>query len=155
MNPINPAQNGTEVLLIGLGFMAVVFLIAYIRNMEARRIRKMFSDDEILLSAFNVQYYGVESEKGRPLRSTGVLVLTREGIYYRAKFLNRSLMIKGDTISSFSAASEFKGRDMYTKFIAVNFINSSGNRDRAGFRIPYPERWLDPVTKLFLEPEDE
>ncbi len=155
MNPINPAQNGTDVLLIGLAFMAVVFLIAYIRNMEARRVRKLFSDDEILLSAFNVQFFGVESVKGRPLRSTGVLILTGEGIYYRAKFLNRSLMIKGDTISSFTAVSEFKGRNMYTKFIAINFVNSNGERDRAGFRIPYPERWLEAVTRLFLHPADE
>ncbi len=139
-----------ETVLIGLIFMGIVFTIAYIRNMEARRIRKMFLEDEILLSSFGVQYYGVESEPGKPLKSTGVLVLTTDGIFYRAKFLNRMLQIPGDKISSITAVNIFKGKDMYQKIVSINFVNEKGDRDRAGFRIPYPERWSMAIHKVFL-----
>jgi len=139
-----------ETLLIGVIFMGTIFLIAYIRNLEARRIRKMFREDEILLSSFGVQYYGVESEPGNPLKSTGVLVLTKDGIFYRAKFLNRILQIPGDKISSITAVDTFKGKNMYQKIVSVNFVNENGDRDRAGFRIPYPERWSIAINKVFL-----
>ncbi|MBL7006622.1 MAG: hypothetical protein ISR78_06050 [Spirochaetia bacterium] len=141
-----------ETVLIGIIFMGIVFTIAYIRNLEARRIRKIFREDEILLSSFGVQYFGVESEPGKPLKSTGVLVLTNAGIFYRAKFLNRTLQISGDKISSITAVDIFKGKDMYQKIVSINFVNEKGDRDRAGFRIPYPERWSMAIKKVFLSP---
>lgn len=134
--------------------MGIVFLIAYIRNVEARRIRKLFKEDEILLSSFGVQYFGVETEPGSPLKSTGVLVLTKDGIFYRAKFLNRTQQIPGDKISSITAVDTFKGKNMYQKIVAVNFVNEKGERDRAGFRIPYPERWSQAIKKVFLSSEE-
>ena len=140
-----------ETLLFGVLFMGAIFLIAYIRNLEARRIRKKFSEDEILLSSFGVQYYGVESDPGKILKSTGVLVLTKNGIFYRAKFLNRTLQIPGDKISSITAVDTFKGKNMYQRIVAINFVNEKGARDRAGFRIPYPERWSIAINKVFLE----
>jgi hypothetical protein len=139
-----------ETLVFGVLFMGAVFLIAYIRNLEARRIRNKFNENDILLSSFGVQYYGVESEPGNPLKSTGSLVLTQEGIFYRAKFLNRNLEISGDKITSITAVNTFKLKNMYQKIVAVNFINEKGDRDRAGFRIPYPERWSQAITKVFL-----
>ena len=139
-----------EIIIFGLLFMGAVFLIAYIRNVETRRIRKRFREDEILLSSFGVQYYGVESEQGSPLKSTGVLVLTKDGIFYRAKFANRIVQIPGDKISSITAVDTFKGKNMYQKIVSINFVNEKGVRDRAGFRIPYPERWSKAISRVFL-----
>lgn len=149
-NPLIPASNNLEILLIGIGFMSIVFLIAFIRNMESRRIRSKYQQNEILLSSFGVQFYGVESVPGKPLRSTGTLVMTQKELYYRAKFMNRELTIPGEAISSLSVIDTFKGKLMYVKVIAVNFINSDGERDRAVFRIPYPERWNAAIRKVYL-----
>ena len=87
------SESNFTTLIFGVLFMGAIFLIAYIRNLETRRIRKKFREEEILLSSFGVQYYGIESEPGNPLRSTGSLVLTKEGIYYHAKFLQRKIQI--------------------------------------------------------------
>ncbi|MCK5156140.1 MAG: hypothetical protein KAQ69_06875 [Spirochaetales bacterium] len=149
MNFIGESNYST--LIIGLLFMGAVFLIAYIRNVEARRIRKLFREGEILLSSFGVQYYGIESEPGNPLRSTGSLVLTNDGIYYHAKFSQKKLQIPGDNISSITAVDTFKGKNMYMKIVSVNFVNEKGERDRAGFRIPYPERWSQAINKIFCK----
>lgn len=148
-NPINPAESGTEVLIFGIIFMAAVFLLAFLRNMESRRIRKKFQDNEILLSAFGVNFYGVDSEGGKPLRSIGALVLTHKGIYYHARFKNRELLIKPDQFSSLSVIETFKGKEMHIKVVAFNFINDEGKRDRAAFRIPYPERWSRALSTIY------
>ena len=147
-------NSNFDTLILGVLFMGAVFLIAYIRNLEARRIRKKFSENEILLSSFGVQYYGVESEPGNPLKSTGSLVMTKNGIFYRAKFLNRTFEISGDKFSSITAVNTFKGKNMYQKIVAINFVNEKGERDRAGFRIPYPERWSQAINKVFFTTEE-
>lgn len=148
-NPINPAESGIDVLVFGLLFMAAVFLLAFFRNKESRRIRAKFSEEEILLSAFGVQFYGVDSEGGKPLRSTGALVLTHKGIYYRARFTKRELLIRPDQFSSLSIIDTFKGKPMHVKIVAFNFLNDEGNRDRAAFRIPYPERWSRALSMMY------
>jgi hypothetical protein len=145
-----PADSNLEVLLIGLLFMAVVIAVAHIRNVESRRIREKYRQDEILLSSYGVQFFGVESEPGKPLKSTGTLVMTKDEIYYRAKFLRREITIPGKAITSISVVDMFKNKLTYVKIIAINFINSEGERDRAGFRIPFPERWNEAISKAYL-----
>ncbi len=131
--------------------MGTVLLIAFIRNMEARNLRRKLGEGEILLSAFNVHYYGVESAHKMPFNSMGALGLTKEGLYYCSRFLKRELFIAGRQLSSISVTDDFRGKNMYGNVVVFNFINDKGERDRAAFRIPYPERWSKAINELFLK----
>ncbi len=148
MNILNGGNISTFV--IGGLFMGFVLLIAFVRNIEAKNLRNKLGKSEILMSGFNVHYYGVESEPKIPFNSMGALGLTREGLYYCSRFLKRELFIPGNRFSSISVTDDFKGKNMYGNVVVFNFINDKGERDRAAFRIPYPERWSKAITDLFL-----
>ncbi len=130
--------------------MGVIFLISFIRNMETRRLRRRLGEGNILLSGFNVHYYGVESELKMPMNSMGALGLSSEGLYYRARVRKRELFIEGKQLTSITVTDDFKGKNMYGSVVVINFINKKGEKDRAAFRIPYPERWSEAINKLFL-----
>ncbi len=131
--------------------MSTVLVIAFVRNMEAKRLRKRLGEDKILLSGFNVHYYGVESAPKMPFNSMGALGLTKDGLYYFSRFLRNELFIPGKQLSSISVTDDFRGKNMYGNVVVFNFVNEKGERDRAAFRIPYPERWSKAINELFLK----
>ncbi len=153
MNLSDSGNKGT--LIVGGLFMGVVLLISFIRNMETKRLRNKLGEGNILLSGFNVHYYGVESEPKMPFNSIGAMGLSKEGLYYCSRFLKRELFIAGNQFSSISVTDDFKGKNMYGNVVVFNFINASGDRDRAAFRIPYPERWSKAINQLFLNKKEQ
>lgn len=148
MNLLNNGNIST--LLVGAAFMGIVLTISFVRNMEAKRLRIKLGESHIVLSGFNVHFYGVESTKGKPLRSMGALALSGEGLYYRARYTKLELFISGKQMTSITATDDFKGKNMYGNIVAINFVNDKGEKDRAAFRIPYPERWSKAINQLYF-----
>ena len=148
MNLFNSGNIST--LLVGALFMGVVLIISFVRNLEAKRLRSRLGEGNIVLSAYNVHYYGVESVPGIPFNNMGVLGLSGEGLYYRSRYSKQDLFISGKQITSIIATDDFKGKNMYGNIVAINFINDNGEKDRVGLRIPYPERWSKAINRLFL-----
>jgi hypothetical protein len=148
MNLLNNGNVNT--LLVGALFMGVVLTISFVRNLEAKRLRNRFGEGNIILSAYNVHFYGVESIPGIPFNNMGVLGLSGEGLYYRSRYTKKDLFITGKQITSIVPTDDFKGKNMYGHIVAINFINENGVKDRAGFRIPYPEKWSKAINELFL-----
>ena len=148
MNLLNSGNIGT--LIVGGLFLGIVFLISFVRNIEAKRLRNRLGKGNIILSAYNVHFYGVESVPGIPFNSMGALGLSGEGLFYRARYTKRELFITGSQITSITATDDFKGKNMYGNIVAINFVNEKGEKDRAAFRIPYPEKWSKAINQLFL-----
>ena len=136
-----------------VAFMAVILYMAYMRRMEMKRIYDKFGEDNILLTSLGVNYFGLESEPGRPRKSTGALALTTEGLYYRARFRRLEVTIPGNLLTAYEVITEHKGRPLHQKVLGFLFVNEKGEKDRAAFRIPYPERWVAAIDHLFLKRE--
>lgn len=148
MDLFNSGNIGT--LIVGGLFLGIVFLISFIRNLEAKRLRNRLGEGNILLSGYNVHFYGVESVPGIPFNSMGALGLSSEGLYYRARYTKQELFINGKHLTSITATDDFKGKNMHGNIVAINFVNEKGEKDRAGFRIPYPEKWSRAINGLFI-----
>ncbi|MFP4617221.1 MAG: hypothetical protein ACLFMZ_00130 [Spirochaetaceae bacterium] len=142
-------------LIMGFIIFGLIIFLAVMRSVESRRVHNKFSSDSILLTAFGVNYFGLSSEPGKPLRSAGSLVLVRDGLYYRARFLKREVFIPGDTISSLEVVDYHKGINLHQKALAINFRNKDkGSPDRAVFRIPYPNNWITAIRGVFILPKE-
>jgi hypothetical protein len=148
MNLFNSGSIST--IVVGVLFMAVVLAISFVRNLEAKRLRSRLGEENIVLSAYNVHYYGVESIPGVPFNSMGALGLSKDGIYYISRYMKKELFISGNQMSSITATDDFKGKNMYGHIVAINYINDNGEKDRVGLRIPYPEKWSRAITGLFF-----
>ena len=148
MNLLNSGNIST--ILVGALFMGVVLAISFVRNMEAKRLKNKLGEGNIILSGYNVHYYGVESIPGIPVNSMGALGLSPEGLYFISRYAKKEIFIPGKQMTSITATDDFKGKNMYGNIVAVNFINEKGEKDRVGLRMPYPEKWSKAINRLFF-----
>jgi hypothetical protein len=132
-------------LVFALLFLAIIFYLAYMRQRETRRVLSRFAKDEIIITSFGVNYYGLDSEPGAPLRSSGALVLVKGGVYYRARFANREVFIPGPSITYIGVSNQHKGKDLHQNVVVIQFLNTEGREDKAAFRIPYPGQWVGAI----------
>jgi hypothetical protein len=140
-------------LIFALIFLGVIFYLAYMRQRETKRIAEKFDRDEIIITSFGVNYYGLESEPGGPLRSAGALVLLKHGIYYRARYAKRELYIPGSAITYIGVTNVHKGKDLHQTVVVLQFLNPEGREEKAAFRIPYPGQWVGAIKSNLLEKE--
>ncbi|UCF97767.1 MAG: hypothetical protein JSV89_21765 [Spirochaetaceae bacterium] len=142
-------------LIFALLFLGIIFYLAYMRQRETKRITDKFDKGEIIITSFGVNYYGLESEPGGPLRSAGALVLLKDGIYYRARYANRELHIPGSAITYIGVTNVHKGKDLHQTVVVLQFLNQEGKEDKAAFRIPYPAQWVAAIKSNLLEDKTE
>ena len=138
-------------LVFALLFLAVLFYLVFMRNREARRIGEKFPREQIVLSSFGVNYYGLESEPGPPLRSTGALVLLKDRLYYRARFADRELAIPGAAITGIGVTGVHKGRPLHQYVVDIRFLNAAGREEKAAFRVPLPAQWSAAIKATLIE----
>jgi hypothetical protein len=137
-------------LIFAVLFLAVLLYLVILRNREARRISEKFPRERIVLTSFGVNYYGLESEPGGPLRSTGALVLLKDSLYYRARFANRELSIPGAAVTHIGVTDTHKGKSLHQYVVAIRFLNSEGKEEKAAFRIPLPAQWTTAIKATLI-----
>jgi len=133
--------------ILALFFFGAVALLMFMRRFESKRIEKAFEKDRVIITGFGINYFGLSSEKGGPARSSGVLVLLKDGIYYRGRFSKRELYIPKESIRSISIVDTQKGRPLYQRAVAIGFIDGQGREVSAVFRLPYPDRWITAIKR--------
>ena len=142
-------------LIFALLFLGIIFYLAYMRQRETKRITDKFDKDQIIITSFGVNYYGLESEPGGPLRSAGALVLLKNGIYYRARYAKRELYIPGSAITYIGVTNVHKGKDLHQTVVVLQFLSQEGREERAAFRIPYPGQWVAAIKSNLLDKKAE
>ena len=138
-------------LIFALLFLGIIFYLAYMRQRETKRITEKFDKEQIIITSFGVNYYGLQSEPGGPLRSAGALVLLKDGIYYRARFSKRELYIPGSAITYIGVTNVHKDKDLHQTVVVLQFLSPEGREERAAFRIPYPGQWVSAIKSNLLE----
>ncbi len=128
-------------------FLGIIFFMAVVRQRESKRIMEKFNSDDIIITSFGVNYFGLESEKGGPLRSSGALVLLKNGLYYRARYRKKELFIKKGTITYIGVSDVHKRKPLYQNVVVIKFVNDDGNEEKAAFRMPYPNQWIMAISK--------
>jgi len=142
-------------LIFAVLFILIMFYLVYMRQRESKRIAGKFDKSEIIITSFGVNFYGLESEPGGPLRSAGALVLLKDGIYYRARFSSREVMIPGTSITYIGVTNTHKGKDLHQTVVVLQFINQEGKEEKAAFRMPYPAQWVAAIKSNLLEKKAE
>jgi hypothetical protein len=150
MNLMEGLTNPNWLVFAAL-FLAVLLYLVILRNREAHRISQKFPRERIVLTSFGVNYFGLESEPGRPLRSTGALVLLRDSLYYRARFANRELTIPGAAITHIGVTDTHKSRPLHQFVVAIRFLNAEGKEEKAAFRIPLPAQWTAAIKATLIQ----
>jgi hypothetical protein len=136
-------------IYIFLIFLAVIGYFSFMQRRDTNFVLAKFGRENILLSSFGVNYFGLASEPGGPARSAGILVLVKDGLYYKARFSKRELFIPGNHLKKIEIVDVFKNKPLHQKVLAFVFIDGEGKEDKTAIRIPHPGQWVDAIKATF------
>lgn len=133
-------------LIAGIFLFGLVFY-NWLKQKDYKKILAKFGKNDILLKTFGVKYFGKESEKGKILNSEGLMILSKEGLFYIGSFDKREVFIPKGKIFSIAITDHHKGKLLERECLAFYFENENGEIDRAAFSIPHPEIWVKGIRE--------
>ncbi|MBC8443503.1 MAG: hypothetical protein H8D81_00125, partial [Deltaproteobacteria bacterium] len=100
--------------------------------------------------SFGVNYFGRATAPGAPKRSSGFLLLLRDGLFYRSRVKQIELTIPAKTIKRVYHERSFKGVDLHQSLVKVDFTNENREKDTAAFKVPYPPQWIQAIKTTLI-----
>ncbi|HOC52616.1 MAG TPA: hypothetical protein PKJ39_02675 [Caldisericia bacterium] len=138
-------------LIFAVIFLASMVFYNWFKQNSLRKEFKKFDKNDILMYTYGVYYYGVESEKGKILNSQGLMILLKNGLYYKGSLDKRQLFIPEGKLYSIVVTDFHKGELTYKECLAFYFENEKGEVDRAAFSIPHPKDWVDRIREVLAK----
>ena len=136
-------------IFIALIFFGIIGYIAFIRWRDRRWIENRFGNQKILAMSFGVNYFGRDSEPGKPRKSSGFLLLLPDRIFYRSRAVGLELIIIGKNIAHVYPDNSIKGYNLHQSVVKIDFINENDERDSAAFKVPYPPSGSRPSRIIY------
>ncbi len=137
-------------VVIAIVFFGIMAYIAMIRRRDRKWIETRFGSDAILAISFGVNYFGKATAPGAPKRSSGFLLLMKDGLFYRSRLKKIELEIPAKTIQRVYHDRRFKNVDMHQSLVKVDFTNEKRERDTAAFKVPYPPQWIHAIETTLI-----
>lgn len=144
-------MNNSYYLVFAFIFLLILVFYNWLKQASLRKEIFKFNKEDILMHTFGVYYYGVESEKGKPLNSQGLMILLKKGLFYKGSLDKKELFIPEGKLLSIVVTNHHKGESLYKKCIAFYFVNQKGEVDRAAFSIPNPKVWVDRIREVLAK----
>ncbi|RLC06422.1 MAG: hypothetical protein DRH90_03435 [Deltaproteobacteria bacterium] len=138
-------------MIIALIFFGIIAYIVFIRRQDRKWIEKRFSGQKVLAMSFGVNYFGRDSEPGKPSRSSGFLLLLPDRLFYRSRTAGLELSIPGKSIAHVYPDNSIKGVNLHQSVVKIDFINENDKRDSAAFKVPYPPQWISAIENNLLK----
>lgn len=145
-------KNGsTIVLLVVAGFFFIFLFLAtlFIRNIK-KRIReteKEFSRASIFIIEKSVNFFGQESLGLKQIRGNGVLLLTKEELYFRMWVPQRELKIPLHSIIEVKTTKKHLGKTKLKPLLKVVFKNKKGRRDSCAWLVSDITKWTNAISR--------
>ena len=138
-------------MIIALIFFGIIAYIVFIRRQDRKWIEKRFSGQKVLAMSFGVNYFGRDSEPGKPSRSSGFLLLLPDQLFYRSRTAGLELSIPGKNIAHVYPDNSIKGVNLHQSVVKIDFINENNKQDSAAFKVPYPPQWISAIENNLLK----
>ncbi|MBT4091959.1 MAG: hypothetical protein HN580_15715 [Deltaproteobacteria bacterium] len=132
-------------ILIAFIFFGFLGYIVFLRWLDQRWINRKYGSDNVRTISYGVNYYGRTSDEGKIRRSTGVLVLLTDRLFFRSRRARLEIEIPGDKLLNVYHDVRHRGEELHTSLMMVEFINENKRKDTAAFKVPYPPQWIQSV----------
>ncbi len=134
--------------LIPVIVIVVMILYMWWKQQDVHHLKERFKNEKIIFKAHGTYFYGLQSEPGGLLRSSGQIFLFKDRIFYKGRFDNRELTIPKDKLMYIAITDNHKGLPLYWKSLAFYF-EKDGKVERAAFMIPFSKQFVDALKTYF------
>ncbi|NPD90286.1 MAG: hypothetical protein HGN29_16360 [Asgard group archaeon] len=114
-----------------------------------REIIAKFQNEEILEISFFSNFYGVASKKFKQVRGNGVLILTKEEIFFGMFIPKKEIKIPLKSIIEVKTPKWFLGKTRFRPVLVIDFINEEGKTDSAAWEVRNINGWKSRLKRLY------
>ncbi len=123
-----------------------------IKRLFKKRIEKIiakFQENEILKLSESANYFGLESKGVMQIRGNGVLILTKEKLYFEMWAKPKTnVEIPINSIQQIERGESHLGKRVFQNLLKVHFINEKGNLDSVAWMVRDLEDWIQSLEKM-------
>jgi hypothetical protein len=134
-------------LLIALpvvtGVALLLLVLRWTMGLVERRLKRMIHERfgrEDMLQASGANLMGQRARTAGGLKGRGVLVLTRDKLWFGLAVPERELDIPVAAIRSVSLPKSFMGRSIFRELLCVRFASAQGE-DEVAWAVREPDKW--------------
>jgi hypothetical protein len=138
-------------IIIAVVFFGIIGYIAWVRWRDRKWIDERFGSRSILAMSFGVNFFGRATEPGKPLRSSGFLLLLSDQLFYRSRVKKIELEIPAARITRVYHDRTHKGVDLHQSLVKIDFLNDQNQKDTAAFKVPYPPQWMQAIENSLIK----
>ncbi|MHA1315824.1 MAG: hypothetical protein ACTSRB_18125 [Candidatus Helarchaeota archaeon] len=112
-----------------------------------QEIMKKFDDEEILKQSHKANCFGLESRGKKQVRGNGVLILTKEELFFGQYIPKRDISIPIDSITRVHASNSHLGRRSFLRLLKIEF-QAENSVDSIAWQVVNLKEWLDLILDL-------
>jgi hypothetical protein len=115
---------------------------------KTKRILEKFSEEEVILVSKGANFFGVESKSYKQIRGNGVLILTRDQLFFQLWLPKRIIKIPLDMISSVGKTTHHLRKTKFVDLLKVEFNNKEGEADSVAWWLRNLDEWIAKIQAL-------
>ena len=133
-----------------IGVVSLYVLLAVLKSKQRNQsseILDRFKDKMVLKAAQSANFFGQESKGVAQMRGNGVLLLTKEEIFFEMLVPKKELHIPISNISDIETPKSFLGKSKFMPLLKVKFKNDQGESDAAAWLVRDLAGWKEAIEK--------
>ena len=108
-----------------------------------KEIGAKFQESEIIKISENANYFGLESKGVKQIRGNGVLILTKEMLYFEMWVKPKTIVkIPINSIEKIESVKSHLRKSRFQKLLKVIFMDEQGNPDSVAWLVRDLEEWI-------------
>jgi len=126
---------------------ALKFLFSLIGRKLLTRVEKRFTGQRIILQALSANFFGQKSKGVKQIRGKGVLVLTKDELWFSLALPAREISISVKDIKSVKLIKSHLSKTVFRPLLCVEFL-FQGIEDSIAWLVNDPEEWKTDIEKV-------
>lgn len=112
---------------------------------RTNEILDKFKDKDIIISTNNANFFGQQSLKSFQIRGNGVLVLTKEELYFEMWHPKKIVQIPITAIIKIESTKSFIHKTFFRKLLKIIFQNENGEEDATVWWVSSLNDWIEKI----------
>lgn len=124
-------------------------MVAKLFKNRIKEIIAKFQENEIIKISESANYFGLESKDVRQIRGNGVLILTKEKLYFEMWVKPKTIVeIPINSIQKIESVKSHLRKSRFQKLLKVIFTNEQWNSDSVAWLVRDLDDWMQLLEKL-------
>jgi hypothetical protein len=131
--------------------MKVSYDLIMIEKMFKKRIKEIhdkYKDQDLLIFDNNSNFFGQESLGVGKIRGNGVLLLTKEELYFGMWKPKKEVLIPIKYITEVTNPKSHMHRSIFKPLLKIIFKNENGESDSVAWYVRYLDQWTEIINDL-------